>query len=163
MPPVVIRLLTTPFLIMNTCSGFGSMCFGWGNAQAVQCCFFEPLQLHLKLADLLEQLSLLGLAFVLGLRLLAPGEQVAGTLQQLLLPLAHLDRVHRMISGDLLERLAATDRLHGDLGLELGAMGAAFAHRWDPPLRGSAPPHRLTMEPVQKSQTTSAQPLSSLL
>jgi hypothetical protein len=23
--------------------------------------------------------------------------------------------VHRMISGDLLERLAATDRLHGDL------------------------------------------------
>jgi hypothetical protein len=82
----------------------------------------------LELADLLEKLSLLGLAFVLGLRLLAPGEQVAGALQQLLLPLAHLDRVHRMISGDLLERLAATDRLHGDLGLELGAMGAAFAH-----------------------------------
>jgi hypothetical protein len=40
-----------------------------------------------------------------------------------------------------LERLAATDRLHGDLGLELGAMGAAFAHRWNP-LSGAVP--RLT-------------------
>jgi hypothetical protein len=40
---------------------------------------------------------------------------VAGTLQQLLLPLAHLDRVHRMLRDDLLEDLAATDRFHGDL------------------------------------------------
>ena len=31
---------------------------------------FQSLELHLELADLLEQLSLLGLAFVLGLRLL---------------------------------------------------------------------------------------------
>ena len=59
-----------------------------------------------------------------------------------------------MISGDLLERLAATDRLHGDLGLELGAMGAAFAHGWEPPLRGGAPPHRLKMNPVQKNHAT---------
>lgn len=140
---------------MNTCSGFGSMCFGWGNAQAVQCCFFQPLQLHLELADLLEQLSLLGLAFILGLCLLAPREHVAGALQKLLLRLAYLDRVHRMVGGDLLERLATTDRLHGDLGLELRAMGAAFAHRWEPPFRGGAPPHRLTMDLVQKNQTTS--------
>jgi hypothetical protein len=34
-------------------------------------------------------------------------------------------------------------------------MGAAFAHRWEPPLRGSGPPHRLTKGPVQKTQTTS--------
>ncbi len=94
--------------------------------------FFQPLQLHFELADLLEQLSLLGLACVLGLRVLAPGEKVAGTLQQRLLPRAHLDRVHRgVVGGNLLERLATTDRLHGDLpqaeafgsGLELGAMG----------------------------------------
>jgi hypothetical protein len=100
--------------------------------------FFQPLQLHLELADLLEQLSLLGLALVLGLRLLAPGEQVAGALQELLLPLAHLDRVHRVVSGNLLERLATTDRLHGDPGLELGAVGSAFAHRWEP-LSGAVP------------------------
>ena len=43
----------------------------------------------LTVGDLLEQLSLLGLAFVLGLHLLAPGEHVAGALKELLLPLAH--------------------------------------------------------------------------
>ena len=138
MPPVVIRLLTTPFLIMNTCSGFGSMCFGWGNAQAVQCCFFEPLQLHLKPADLLEQLRLLGLPLVLVLSLLAPDEQLAGSIEQLPLPLAHLDRVDGVVGGDLLDRLAATDRLHGDPGLELGTVGAALAHRWEP-LSGAVP------------------------
>ena len=50
---------------------------------------------------------------------------------------------------------ANTDRLHGDLGLELGAVGAAFAHQWEPLLRGGAPSQRLTMEPVQKTQTAS--------
>jgi hypothetical protein len=34
-------------------------------------------------------------------------------------------------------------------------VGAAFAHRWEPPFRGGAPPQRLTMGAVQKSQTTS--------
>jgi len=92
--------------------------------------FFEPLQLHLELADLLEQLSLLGLTLLLVLALLAAGEQLAGAIQKLPLPLADLDGVDGVISGDLLDRLAATDRLHGDLGLELGAMGAALAHWW---------------------------------
>ena len=32
-----------------------------------------------------------------------------------------------MVGGDFLDRLAATDRLHGDPGLELGTVGAAFA------------------------------------
>jgi hypothetical protein len=41
------------------------------------------------------------------------------------------------------------------LALKLGAMGAAFAHGWEPLLRGGAPPHRLTMGPVQKNQPTS--------
>ena len=140
---------------MNTCSGFGSMCFGWGNAQAVQCCFFEPLQLHLQPPDLLEQLGLLGLSLLLVLALLAPGEQLAGALQQLLLPLADLDRVDGVVGGDLLDRLAATDRLHGDLGLELGTVGAVLAHRWEPLFRGGAPPQRLTMGAVQKNQSTS--------
>jgi hypothetical protein len=31
--------------------------------------------------------------------------------------------------GDLLDRLAAADRLHGNLGLELGAAGAALQKR----------------------------------
>lgn len=73
-----------------------------------------------------------------------------GSIQQLLLPLALLGLVHRMISGDLLGRLATIDRLCGGPGLELGPMGAAFAHQWEPLLRGGAPPHRLTMGPVPR-------------
>jgi hypothetical protein len=34
----------------------------------------------------------------------------------------------RLRRGVLLEGLAATDRLHGDLGFELGAVGASLAH-----------------------------------
>jgi len=37
-----------------------------------------------------------------------------------------------MISGAPLDRLATTDRLHGDSGLELGAVGAALAHGCEP-------------------------------
>jgi hypothetical protein len=56
------------------------------------------------------------------------GEQLGGTIQQLPLPLAPLDRGNGVISGNLLDRLAAIDFFHGDLGLELGTMGAAIAH-----------------------------------
>jgi hypothetical protein len=34
-------------------------------------------------------------------------------------------------------------------------VGAAFAHRWEPPFKGNAPPQMLTMGAVQKKQTTS--------
>ncbi len=76
----------------------------------------------------MKQLGLLGLPLVLVLALLPPGEKLAGTIEQLPLPLTHLDRVNGMVGGDLLDRLAATDRLHGDPGLELGAVRAALAH-----------------------------------
>ena len=116
---------------------------------------FEPLQLHLELADLLEQFSVLGLALLLLLARLASRKQLTGTIQKLLLPLTHLNRVDGVIGGDLLDRLAATNRLHGDSGLEFGTVGAALAHEWSPHFRGGTPPQRLTMGPVQKNQTTS--------
>ena len=53
-------------------------------------------------------------------------------LQQLLLTLAQLHQALRAVDGDRLERLAVSDRLHGDTGLELGAVGAADPHRWEP-------------------------------
>ena len=56
--------------------------------------FFEPIQLHLQPPDLLEQLSLLGLSVLVVLTLLAPGEQLTGAIEELPLPLAHLDRVN---------------------------------------------------------------------
>ena len=96
--------------------------------------FFEPVQLHLQLADLLEQLCLLGLSFLPDLAHLAPGEQLAGAIQQLPLLRPHLDRMYGVISRDLLDRLAATDRRHGDSGLEVGTVGAALTHRWEPRL-----------------------------
>jgi len=131
------------------------MCFDWWNAQAVQCCFFQPLQLHLRSADLLEQLRILGLALIIVPAFLARIIGLAGTLQELLLPLAHLDGMHAMVSGNLLEGLATTDRFHGHLGLKLRTVGTAFAHRWEPPFKGGAQPQRLKMGPVQISQTTS--------
>lgn len=52
--------------------------------------------------------------------------------QELPHPLAHLDQALRAVVGYLLEGLAATDRRCGDLSLELVAVGAAFAHGWEP-------------------------------
>jgi hypothetical protein len=54
-----------------------------------------------------------------------------------------------MVGGDLLDRLAATDRFHGDPGLELGTVGAALTQllrrrlrlRWEP-LSGAVPRFR---------------------
>jgi hypothetical protein len=53
-------------------------------------------------------------------------------IQQLPLPLAHLDGMDGVISSDLLDRLPIADRFNGDPGLEFGAMGAALAHGWEP-------------------------------
>jgi hypothetical protein len=76
----------------------------------------------------LEQLSLFGLAFLFVFGLLAAGEQLAGPIQQLPLPLAYLVGVDGVIGSNLLDRLTATDRLLGDPGLELGGMRTAVAH-----------------------------------
>lgn len=60
-----------------------------------------------------------------------------------------------MAGGNLLKGLPAADRFHGDLGFELWTMGSSVAHRWEALGWGGAPPQRLTMDPVQKSQTSS--------
>jgi len=78
------------------------------------------------------------MALVFGLALVGTGEQLTGAIQELQLPLAPLDQGGGVVSGDLLDRLAATDRLYGDPGLELRAVGAALAHLWGP-LSGAAP------------------------
>ena len=43
-----------------------------------------------------------------------------------------------VVGGDLLVRLASTDRLHGDHGLELGTVDAPLALWWEP-LSGAVP------------------------
>ena len=86
----------------------------------------------------MEQLNLLGLALVALLAFLAAGEQRAGAIQKMPRPLAHLDGENGVVGSDLLESLAATDRLHGDTGLELRTVGSALAHWWEP-RSGAAP------------------------
>jgi len=78
------------------------------------------------------------LSVLLVLALVGTGEQLTGTIQELPLPLAHMDRVDSVVGGDLMDRLPATDRFHGDPGLELRAMDAALAHWWEP-LSGAVP------------------------
>jgi hypothetical protein len=60
-----------------------------------------------------------------------PSEQFAGPIQQLQPPLAHLDRVDSVLSGDLLNHFASTDRLNYYLGIELGTVGATLTHWWE--------------------------------
>ena len=47
--------------------------------------------------------------------------------------------MYGVIAGDLLDRVAATYRHHGDSELEFGTMGAALAHEWEPPFQGRYP------------------------
>lgn len=57
------------------------------------------------------------------------------------LPPAELDQVYGVVCGDLKDRHTATDRLYGDAGLEIEAIGTAIGHR-DQPLSTALP--RLT-------------------
>ena len=76
-----------------------------------------------------------------------------------------------VIHGDLLKKLQVTSGLSNPLAPEIDGLGpgtharyagkefdlstvvAAMAHGWEPSLRGGDPPNRLTMGPVQKTQT----------
>ncbi len=58
---------------------------------------------------------------------------LAGGLAKLLTQ-AHLNWVDGMVCSDLLDRHAATDRVHRDPGLELGTVGAVLAYWWEPRL-----------------------------
>ena len=57
------------------------------------------MQIDLELDDLLEQFSFLGLTLLLLLALFASCQQLTGTIQPLLLPLTHLNRVDGMIAS----------------------------------------------------------------
>ena len=98
----------------------------------------------------MEQLSFLGLALLFVLALLGSRKQLTGTIQKLLVPLIHLNPVNGVIGDDLLDRLAANDRLHGDSGIEFGTVCGRLLMRGSTHFRGDTPPQRLTMGPVQK-------------
>lgn len=59
---------------------------------------------------------------------------------------------HRILRGP--EALQNSASQCGQV-LELGAVGTALAHQWEPPLRGGTPPQRITMGPIRNNQTAS--------
>ena len=59
-----------------------------------------------------------------------------------------------MVRGDLLGRLAYTDRFKGDHGHELGNVGAALAHGWEALFKGGSPAMRIMMGSPQENKTT---------
>ena len=85
------------------------------------------------------------------LPLLASHIHFTGIIQLLLLPLTDLNRVVAVIGGVLLDRLAATDRLHGDSGLEFGTVSAALANEWEPLFQGRYSASEVKIGPVQKN------------
>ncbi len=79
--------------------------------------FFEPLQLHLQPADLLEQLGLAGLGVVRGG--LGPfGEELLGPGQERLLPGVDERRVDIELPGQLVDGTVPLGGGQGDPGLE---------------------------------------------
>ena len=108
--------------------------------------------MQLLVNGLLDTLSLSGLLISFFLILSGFTKQNSGAFQQLIFPLAHLNRVIGVVGSDLLEGPATGNGFHGYTGLELGTVGSALGH---PPCTGGAPPQRLTMALVQKTPTLS--------
>src|SRR6185295_18109926 len=78
--------------------------------------FFQPLDLHLQAADLLEELLLVGGLLVTPRA--AVLEQPGRLREQLLLPGRDLAGMHARIAGQLGRRLVPSDRRQSHLGLE---------------------------------------------
>src|SRR5262249_44104525 len=83
--------------------------------------FFQPLDLHVEPTDLLVELGLDGQA-VVPLAAAAVAEERFGAVEELLLPLADLDRVDLEGPGQLGQGPGLLGGLQGDLGLEGGRM-----------------------------------------
>src|SRR5579863_6687498 len=81
--------------------------------------FFEKVQLHFELADLLVELVLLGVGLLAHL-FAAVSEDVRQAGQRLFFPAAHLSRVDPKHLRDLGGRLVRLDGLDSDFGLQAG-------------------------------------------
>ena len=93
--------------------------------------FFEPLQLHLQPADLLEQLGLLGLG-VGGDRLVAVAEDLVGPGEELLLPGVDRGRVDPLLARQFVDSAVSLEGGQGDLGLERRRVLLAFTCHGSP-------------------------------
>src|SRR5215831_11793017 len=83
--------------------------------------FFQPLDLHVEPSNLLVEFGLEGQTLV-PLTAAAVAEERFDAVEELLLPLADLDRVDLEGPGQLGQGPGLLDGLQGDLGLEGGRM-----------------------------------------
>src|SRR6185312_2753836 len=121
-------------MLSRGCSGSTRARLAWTSRGRF---FFHPGQLHLEPADLLVQLGLelLGVGSA-GRR---PGlEEPLQAVEELLLPLADLDRMDLMVLGQLGDRLLLLGGLQGDLGLECRRVSLANSSHVTPSM--SHPP-----------------------
>src|SRR5262249_54877537 len=88
--------------------------------------FFQPLDLHVEPTDLLVEFGLEGLVLVV-LAATAVGEERLGAVEELLLPLADLDRVDLKGLRQLGKGPGLLGGLQGDPGLEGRGIALAFA------------------------------------
>src|SRR5262245_10652171 len=79
--------------------------------------FFQPFELHVEPPDLLVEIGLEGLALVV-LAVTTVGEERLGAVEELLLPLADLDRVDLEGFGQLGQGPSLLGRLQSDPSLE---------------------------------------------
>src|SRR5258708_15669068 len=84
---------------------------------AVREFFFEPLEIHLEPADLLEEFGGIGLIAGLG-GLAGVGEEGLGTVEQSLLPVADEGRMDAVLGGQFAGGAVALDRRPGGPPLE---------------------------------------------
>jgi hypothetical protein len=113
--------------------------------------FFQPLELHLELADFLEELRLALGRFGHAWRCLRR-EDFRQSLQHVLFPLAHLHRVDLVSGGYRVHRLHSFERFQPYLGFELGTeLTSTFLGHGLDRFSGLG----LTIPPVQFSGATS--------
>src|ERR1700722_2875600 len=93
--------------------------------------FFQPLQLHLESADLLEEFGLGGVGLDFG-GLDAAGEDGLCTLEQELLPAVDESRMNAKLSSQFVDGAVALESGQGDLGLEGCRVALPFACHGSP-------------------------------
>src|SRR5438874_7307218 len=96
--------------------------------------FFQPVQLHLALSDLLVELCLEGLLVALPL-VTAYRENVGQLLLETMFPMGNLRRMHPIGTGEFLDRFEPFERFECHTGFELcTVLFPLCRHRFSPPL-----------------------------
>src|SRR5437763_3570048 len=96
--------------------------------------FFQPVQLHLALSDLLVELCLEGLLVALPL-VTAYRENVGQLLLETMFPMGNLRRMHPIGTGEFVDRFEPFERFECHTGFELcTVLFPLCRHRSSPPL-----------------------------